>query len=103
MVNSGENRMDSKNEAATYKVLKLPHKGVIYYISKEFIAASFLVQLSHDFGYSGFLHPIWGEKQVPAKSQSYEIPWRTFAVYIQPVIWTYLNLFSVLLAKIHQP
>ena len=35
-------------------------------IKKGFLAASFLVQLNPDFGYSGFLRHIRGEKRVPA-------------------------------------
>ena len=54
--------------------LEVLHKDIIYYISKEFFGASFLVQLSPDFGCSGFLHHIKGEKRVPVKSRFYDVP-----------------------------
>ena len=54
--------------------LRLLHKNEIYYISKWLLAASFFVQLTPDFGYSGFLHYIWYEKRVPGKSKFYEVP-----------------------------
>ena len=61
-------------------------KGVIYYIRKGFLVASFLVQLRPDFGYSSFLHHIEVEKRVPAKSKFYGVPKNVLKM---PVPWIY--------------